>query len=173
MQSSCPTLCDGNDDLPSEPAADQPGNDLKLKSSCSGQNLQEKYGLHDAHKALLPPGERNARSVKAVGSGTWVGGVASFARKRSLRGTEINYQPFHSTLEGLINFAKQDDGFAFSVFCPSRKQKVAACDQEKHHFFNLVKKVATLTKGIYAEPPIKGVERHLASGAPFNMANGM
>ena len=31
----------------------------------SGLKLEEKYGLHAAHQALLPPGDRNARSVKA------------------------------------------------------------------------------------------------------------
>ena len=46
-------------------------NDPKLKQ-WAGKDLQEKYGLHDALKALLPKGERTARSVKAAGRRAWV-----------------------------------------------------------------------------------------------------
>ena len=35
-----------------------------------GEELQKKYGLHEAHRALLPPGERNARSIKAARGGS-------------------------------------------------------------------------------------------------------
>ena len=33
--------------------------------------------------------------------------------------------------------------------------------KEQKHFFDLVEKVATATKGIYAKPPLKGAERRL------------
>ncbi|CAE7526635.1 ANKRD50 [Symbiodinium natans] len=77
------------------------------------EELQKKYGLHEAHRALLPPGERNARSIK------------------------VNFQPFFQTLPELFKFA----------------------EEEKHHFFDLVERVAKATNGTYAKPPLKGPER--------------
>ena len=41
---------------------------LETQAGARGEELQEKYGLHEAHRTLLPPGERNARSIKARGS---------------------------------------------------------------------------------------------------------
>ncbi|CAE7209292.1 ANKRD50 [Symbiodinium natans] len=89
------------------------GEQALRKYTQMSEELQKKYGLHEAHRALLPPGERNARSIK------------------------VNFQPFFRTLPELFQFA----------------------EEEKHHFFDLVKKVAKATNGTYAEPPLKGEER--------------
>ena len=87
---------------------------LKLKP-CSGEELQKKYGLHDAHKALLPPGDRNARSVKAAGCRAWV--LLPVGPRTVLPGMQINYQPFSRTLDELFEFAEKDVGWVCRCSC--------------------------------------------------------
>ncbi|CAE7714911.1 Ank3 [Symbiodinium sp. CCMP2592] len=57
--------------------------------------------------------------------------------ERAARSVKVNFQPFFPTLDKLFEFAHK----------------------HKHHFFDLVDRVATATHGTCAKPPLKGKER--------------
>ncbi|CAE7229175.1 ANKRD54 [Symbiodinium necroappetens] len=59
------------------------------------------------------------------------------AGERAARSVKVNFQPFFPTLDELFEFAHK----------------------HKHHFFDLVDRVATATHGTCAKPPLKGKER--------------
>ena len=113
----------------------------------SGLKLEEKYGLHAAHQALLPPGDRNARSVKApmrTDTSGWnavVPAVAPSLFEARLIVCQVNYQPFFTTLDDLMEFAKG----------------------QKHHFDGIVEKVGRATNGSWSRPPLKGRPRGSAT----------